>query len=236
MCRSEAPRSSTAISSGVRCTPSSGSSASPVALRRGSAAVDGGPAAAAGDVAAWAGIPGRSPAAITDGVGARVAGVAAGTNGDAVFGAGVTINGRGAGGAPYRGRTPPVQSAPDGRRRDQTPRLLPPHRLSPGGSGDGIGRSQRPLEPPMHVDHVWVSPGSPPWTGGLKNLTAPLMDAPSGCPRELAMLLATGAAAASGSATARPSPAAARWLISSSIRVRLRSSELRGGRLAWVSA
>src|SRR5664279_4203398 len=164
MCRSEAPRSNTAISSGVRCTPSSGSSASPVALRRGSAAVDGGPGRAAGaEVAAWAGIPGRSPAATTDGVG-----------------------------APYRGRTPPVQLAPDGRRRDQTPRLLPPHRLSPGGSGDGIGRSQRPLEPPMHVDHVWVSPGSPPWTGGLKNLTAPLMDAPSGCPRELAMLLATG--------------------------------------------
>src|SRR5664280_1491309 len=40
MCRSEAPRSSTAISGGGRGPPSSAASASPVALRRGSAAVD----------------------------------------------------------------------------------------------------------------------------------------------------------------------------------------------------
>jgi len=65
-------------------------------------------------VAAWAGIPGRWPAAITDGVGARVAGVAAGTNGEPVFGAGVTINGRGAGGGAVPGKN---SSSPVGARR-----------------------------------------------------------------------------------------------------------------------
>jgi len=102
--------------------------------------------------------------------------------------------------------------------------LLPPHRLSPGGSGDGIGRSQRPLEPPMHVDHVLGLP----WVSSTDRWFQELDCASDGRTERLSAwtchAAATGAAAASGSATARPSTAAARWLISSSIRVRLRSS------------